>query len=257
MKIEKQIKKLTEFALDIVSETENITVKYFKKSIKPKFKQNKTPVTEADFKCEDYLIKKIRKKFPDHSILSEERGEIKNDSGFKWIIDPVDGTRNFLRGYPFWGTLLALEYDNEVVLGIIFAPAMDITIWGAKGQGSFNKKKRLHVSKISVLDKSYLLHGGLGEILKQGYRENFFALVGKCAYSRGYGDYLGHMYVSTGKAEIMVDPHVAPYDIASTKIIIEEAGGKLTDIYGNETIYNETALATNGKLHDEVLKILH
>src|SRR5258706_12232837 len=120
----KHLENLLDFALKIVRKSEEITLEYYKTKVRHKLKKNLTPVTQADVKCEKYLLKKIRSKFPEHDILAEESGEQNNSSEFKWIIDPVDGTKNFMRHYPFWGTLLALEYQKEVVLGVISMPAL-------------------------------------------------------------------------------------------------------------------------------------
>src|SRR5689334_2214574 len=134
----KQLESLLDFSLNIVKKSEDITLKYFSKTVKHKLKKNLTPVTQADLKCEKYLLKKIRAKFPKHDILAEESGEQNNYSEFKWIIDPVDGTKNFMRRYPFWGTLLALEFQKEIVLGVIAQPALKEVIYAAKGFGCYS-----------------------------------------------------------------------------------------------------------------------
>ena len=253
----KYLNELLDFALKIVLKSEKITTKYYRKKNKHKLKKNKTPVTIADFKCEDYLLSKIKAHYKGHDILSEERGVEDNKSDFKWIIDPIDGTRNFMRRLPFWGTLLALEWEGEVILGIISMPAIKEFIFASKGKGCIYNGKKAKVSKIDNVNDSYCLHGGLDYILKQTYSKNFLNLTRQSLYSRGFGDCHGHSLIINGRSEIMVDPHVAPYDIASVKICVEEAGGALTDMKGNKTIYNGNALVTNGKVHDEVLKILN
>jgi histidinol-phosphatase len=123
--------------------------------------------------------------------------------------------------------------------------------------GCFYNDKKTKVSKINFLKDSYLIHGGIDYILKENYKGNFSELAKSCYYSRGFGDCHGHSFVINGRAEIMVDPHVAPYDVAAVKICVEEAGGVFTDINGNKSIYNGSAIVTNGKIHDEVLKILN
>jgi histidinol phosphatase-like enzyme (inositol monophosphatase family) len=253
----KHLEKYLEFAVKTVKKSEEITFKYYKKKLKHKLKVNKTPVTTADFKCEDFIINKIKAKYPKHSILSEERGELTNGSEFKWIIDPIDGTKNFMREFPFWGTLLALEYEGEVVLGVISMPAVNDLIYASKGNGCYYNSKKAKASRIDSLKNSYCIYGGLDYILRQSYGKNFLKLVGKCSYSRGFGDCHGYSFVINGRAEMMIDPHVAPYDVAPVKICVEEAGGVFTDINGNKSIYGGNAVATNGILHDEVLKLLN
>jgi histidinol phosphatase-like enzyme (inositol monophosphatase family) len=253
----KDLDVLLDFSVSIVKQSSSITLKYFGKKISPSYKSNNTPVTIADYKCEEYLLKQIKKKYPHHSIFSEESGHEEKDSDFRWFIDPIDGTRNFMRNYSFWGTLLALEYKGEIIIGIISLPALNEFIAGAKGKGCFVNGSKSKVSKINTLDESYCLFGGLDYLLKEKYKTKFFKLNKKCAYNRGFGDCHGHSFIINGKAEIMIDPKTAPYDIAATKICIEEAGGKLTDINGKGTIYGGNALITNGKLHDKVLRLIN
>ncbi len=254
----KYLKSLLGFSQKIVKESSEITMRYFKPGgIKSTFKKDKSPVTIADLKCDDFLLKQIKAKYPSHSILSEENGVYENGSEFRWIIDPIDGTRNFMRGYPFWGTLLSVEYQGEVVIGIISMPVINLFIHAAKGKGCYINNKRYKVSKINEIKNSYLLYSSLKHILETGYKDNFFKLASKCEYTRGFGDCHGHTFIIGGMAEIMIDPIVAPYDIAPTKICVEEAGGRLTDFHGIESIYNKTAVITNGLVHDEVLEILN
>lgn len=253
----KHLEKFTEFAVKTIQKANLITLKYFSKKIKHRVKDNMTPVTVADIKTESFIIGKINEKFPDHSIYAEEHGKDLKSAEFRWLIDPIDGTKNFMRKYPFWGTLLALEYSGEIVMGIISMPVINEFISASKGKGCFINGKRSKVSKIKKISESYLLHGGLNYIFSQPYRNNFVQLVNSSYYDRGFGDCHGHSLIIKGQAEILVDPHVAPYDVAPVKICVEEAGGCFTDIIGNNTIYTGSALVTNGKVHDEALKILN
>jgi len=241
----------------LAKKSDEIALKYYRKKVKPRVKANLSPVTIADLKCEDYILSRIKSKYPKHSIYSEERGIKDKSSEFKWYIDPIDGTKNFIRKYPFWGTLIALEYQGEVVAGVISMPALNELIFAAKGMGCFYNDKKAKVSRIDLLRDSYLIHGGIDYILKENYKDNFAELAGSCYYSRGFGDCHGHSFIINGRAEIIVDPHVAPYDVAAIKICAEEAGGVFTDINGNNTIFSGSALVTNGKVHDDVLKILN
>ncbi len=254
---EKHIKKLLNFSIDLIKECNDISLKYYKKTIKPEYKKDNSPVTIADKKCEKFLISAIKKKYPEHSFLAEETGTQDKNSEFKWIIDPIDGTKNFMRNFPFWGTLLALEYQGEVVMGIIALPAMKQMIYAGKGLGCYQNGKKVKVSKTDAIDKSYFIYGGIEYITKQPYKDKFLELVDKSYYDRGYGDCFGHTLVINGKAEFMLDPHVSPYDVAPIKICVEEAGGVMTDLEGNKTIYSRGVLTSNGKMHDEILKIIN
>ena len=253
----KHLERLIDFAEKTVKKSNLITLKYYSKKIKHRVKDNLTPVTVADIKCENFILGKIKEKFPEHSIHAEEHGKSEKQSEFKWIIDPIDGTKNFMRKYPFWGTLLALEYQGKVVLGVISMPVLGEFMIAAKGKGCRVNGKRAKVSKIKRLNESYLIHGGLNYIFSEPYRQNFVNLVNSSYYDRGFGDCHGHTYIINGKAEIMVDPHVAPYDVAPVKICVEEAGGRFTDINGNDTIYSGSAVVTNGRVHDAVLEMLN
>lgn len=254
---EKHIKKLLNFSLDLINECNEISLKYYKKTIKPEYKKDNSPVTIADKKCEKFLISKIKAKYPEHSFLAEETGAQDKDSEFKWIIDPIDGTKNFMRNFPFWGTLLALEYQGEVIMGVIALPAMKQIMYAGKGLGCYLNKKRIKVSDTAAIDKSYFIYGGVEYITKQPYKERFLELIDRSYYDRGYGDCFGHTLVISGKAEFMLDPHVSPYDVAPIKICVEEAGGIMTDLNGERTIYSRGVLTSNGKMHDEILKFLN
>jgi histidinol-phosphatase len=253
------LENLYRFSCRIVKRSSEITLKYYKASATPEasLKADNSPVTIADYKCEEFLLKQIKTSYPGHNIYSEESGIEEKGSEFRWFIDPIDGTRNFIRKYPFWGTLLAVEYRGKVVIGIISMPAIGQFIASKESGGCFVNGKRVKVSSISKIEKAYILYGGLNSILKKEYRENFFKLVSESFQARGFGDCHGHSFVINGSADIMIDPNVAPYDIAATKICVEEAGGKLTDIKGNDSIFGKSALITNGTLHNKVLKILY
>ncbi len=253
----KQLESLLDFAIKTVKRSNLITRKYYNKKLKHKVKENLSPVTIADVKCENFIMGKIKEKYPAHSILAEEYGSSDNEPEFKWIIDPIDGTKNYMRRYPFWGTLLALEYQGEVILGVISMPLLSEFIYAAKGKGCYVNNKKAKVSKIKKLKDSYLIHGGLNYIFNEPYRNNFIQLVNGAYYDRGFGDCHGHNLIISGKAEVMVDPHVAPYDVAATKICIEEAGGRFSDIEGSSSIYSGNAIITNGRIHDKVLRILN
>lgn len=253
----KHLEKYLDFALKSVKKSEAITMKYYSKKVKHRVKDNNSPVTIADIKCEDFLREKIKEKFKEHDIFGEERGSAVSGSEFKWIIDPVDGTKNFMRKYPYWGTLLALEYAGDVVLGVISMPVLKETYYAAKNMGCYRNSKKVKVSKIKAIEDSYLIHGGIDYFFKEHDSRNFEELALSCYYSRGFGDCHGHTLVINGQAELMADPHVAPYDVAPVKICIEEAGGMFTDLNGVNTIYGGSALVSNGNVHSRALEILN
>ncbi len=256
MKMEKHTKKLLDFTLKIVKESSKITLKHFNKNIKTKLKANKTPVTIADIECENFIIDRIKKAYPSHDIFSEESGSFISGSEFMWFIDPIDGTKNYIRQIPFWGTLVALSYLGEIISGVIYMPVLNEMIYASKNGGCFCNGKRVFVSHVNLLKDAYLLHGGYKYIYKSKYKNKIPNIINASFHNRGFGDCHGHSLVIKGMADAMIDPTPAPYDLAATKICIEEAGGKLTNLEGKDTIYSGTALITNGKLHNKILKIL-
>jgi histidinol-phosphatase len=231
-------------------------LKYFHRNVPVLKKVDRSPVTRADREAELVIRGILQKAFPTHQLCGEEFGWDKNQiADFRWWIDPVDGTRQFIRGLPFWGTLVALEYRGEVVAGVIHHPAIASTLWAAKGQGCFANGKRSHVSKIPNLKGGTLTYGGL-RLTPKSYRKRLADLIATCYDDRGFGDCFGHSLVIQGMVEAMLDPVDKPYDIAAIKICVEEAGGKFTDLKGKKTIYGGNALSSNGLVHSRVLEAI-
>jgi histidinol-phosphatase len=232
-------------------------LRYFQKNIPVIKKIDRSPVTRADREAEQVIRAILGKKFPDHQLCGEEFGWDKQLSPeFRWWIDPVDGTRQFIRGIPFWGTLIGLEYRGEVVAGVIHHPALQLTIWAAKGLGCYVNGKRAQVSKIPDLKGGTLTYGGL-RLVPLAYRKKLTDLISRCYDDRGFGDCYGHSLVIQGKAEAVVEPVVEPYDVAAIKICVEEAGGKFTDLSGRKTIKGGNAVSSNGLVHASILKALN
>jgi len=232
-------------------------LRYFKKNVPVIKKIDRSPVTRADREAEQVIRGILQKAFPSHQLCGEEYGWNKNvHTDFRWWIDPVDGTRQFIRGIPFWSTLVALEYRGEVVAGVIHLPTMGYTLWAGKGMGCWMGEKRIHVSKIPTIKEGTLTYGGF-RLTPLSYRKKLTDLIATAYDDRGFGDAFGHLLVATGQVEAMVDPVVKPYDVASVKICVEEAGGKFTDLSGVKTIYGGNALSSNGLVHGSILKKLH
>jgi histidinol phosphatase-like enzyme (inositol monophosphatase family) len=245
------------FARNLVFASSGITLKYFRKTFDIRKKPDESIVTIADEECEMFIGETLQKRFPGCSLVGEEFGEQKGDNAFTWYIDPIDGTINYSRGLPFWGTLLALEVDNEIVLGILYFPAMEKTVLASKGRGCFDDEQRLAVSSVSNLSESTLVYGYLKYFLGQPQKDGFMELARRVYDSRGWGDCYGYATVIGGNADIMIDPRVGPWDVAPMVICIEEAGGRFSDYKGDRTIHGGNAVVTNGILHDEALEILN
>lgn len=248
--------KELEYALKVVKASDRITLKYFRSRSKVNYKPDRSPVTIADKACEKFLVGEISRKFPDHGFYGEEFGEARaiHESSLRWIIDPIDGTRNFTRGIPYWGTLCGLEHEGEIVAGIMALPALKTTYYASKGHGAYKNGKRVKVSKIKELSKATVIFGGLNYFIRTRYEKPFLEVVKSSYHDRGFGDCFGYSFVADGSAEVMLDPIVSPWDVAAIKIIIEEAGGIYTDFEGKLTIYSRTGLAGNPYIHESILR---
>ena len=218
-------------------------------------KSDQTPVTQADREAEEAIVEILGRATPDCGFLGEEFGA-KGPQDRRWIIDPIDGTRNFVRRIPLWATLIGLEEAGEITAGVIYNPATDEMYAARRGGGAFFNGERIRVSPISELGRATFLHAGLGIVRKAGWWPGFERLIDGTLSQRGPGDYLGSALVASGRGEIYAELDLKPWDLAPCKIVVEEAGGRLTDFEGRPTIYSGTALATNGHLHDTAVALL-
>ncbi|MDA1353912.1 MAG: histidinol-phosphatase [bacterium] len=246
-----------QFLTDIVDESDKIALKYFKASdLGVLIKDNMTPVSQGDLEIENHIRALVGQRYPNMSIVGEEHGETKGSDDIKLIIDPIDGTKNFIRGLPFFATLLAIEEGGEVTAGLVSAPATGERWWAQKGQGAFYNGSRIHVSEISSLDKALALHGSMYGSEASDDPSRVEALLRQTYRQRGFGDYYPHMLVAQGLGEFAVDFKLQVWDIAPLKIIVEEAGGICTDTAGVATAYSGNLITSNGKIHDDVQKQL-
>lgn len=252
------------FALAMCKRAGEIALAYYNAGVDVVEKSDGSPVTVADKECERLIRAAINETFPADAILGEEEGEsagtghVASESAKprRWILDPVDGTFGFARGIPVWATLLALEEDGEIVLGVVSAPAAGDMYWAEKGTGAFKNGERIHVSQCHQLSNAQFEFGGINRVLKFGYWAGFTRLVELTARQRGFGDYLGFAHVFEGLAEAHLEVGVHPWDLAPMKIIVEEAGGEYSDLEGGKSIYKRSCLVSNGLLHEEVLHAL-
>ena len=228
---------------------------YFNNNPKVTVKPDNTPVTRADKEGEEAIKKVILGAFPNASFLGEESGSTGSGETV-WVIDPVDGTKNFIRGIPFWGIEIALVKKNEIVLGVSLGPVMNELMYAEKGKGAFLNGKKVSVSKIAKLSDALINHGTLHYFKNRMPR--VLDLIGKTYRERGYADFYGYHLVASGRADIMLDAKNGPWDIAALKIIVEEAGGRVTNYEGDPwQLSDTTGVATNRLLHDEVIKVLN
>jgi len=232
-----------------------VALRHFRTTLDVEFKDDRSPVTRADRECEQRIIDVIRSAFPDHGFVGEELGEHPGVTA-RWIIDPIDGTKNFIRGIPYFATLIGLEEDGAITTGVVYAPAVDDLLYAQRGCGAFDRHGALRVSTIPRLRDGMVLFGGLGIFRQAGCWPGLERLVDASGRQRGFGDYFGHTFVARGQAEAMVELDLKPWDMAPIKILIEEAGGRFTDVAGVPTIYGGSAVASNGLVHDEILALL-
>jgi histidinol-phosphatase len=226
-------------------------------------KPDMTPVTEADTLVERTLRAHLDATRPADAILGEEYGaEDAPPNGRRWIIDPIDGTKGYVRGLPVWSTLVALEAHGEPVVGVASAPALGRRWWAARGEGAHLREgpagasRPITVSGVSRLGDAQLCFGGLDDWRGEGLEQNLLELSRQVARTRGFGDFWQYMLVAEGAAEIASDPAASVWDLAAPLVIVSEAGGRFTDLTGAVTAAGRGGLATNGLLHDQALAIL-
>jgi histidinol-phosphatase len=210
-------------------------------------KADETPVTEADRAVEEAIAARLRRERPDDGVLGEEFG-VQEGGRRRWIVDPIDGTRNYARGIPVWASLIALEDDRELRLGVVSAPALGRRWWAERGLGAYAGERQLRVSSVDTIEDAVLcfaLDRPLPEI----------AL--RCRHARGFGDFWAHMLVAEGSVDGAVDAvGVSVWDLAAVQVIVEEAGGRFTDAQGVARPDGGTGISSNGLLHDELLQAL-
>lgn len=223
-------------------------------------KPDMTWVTEADQAVEEALRRTLRSARPRDVVLGEEAGEEPGSGSGqrRWIIDPIDGTSNFVRGVPVWASLIALEVDGEVVAGCVSAPAIGRRWWAAQGSGAFTGKSLLSsrpisVSQVSRLEDASLSYASLGGWEEIGKAQAFAALMRRCWRTRAYGDFWSYMLLAEGAVDIAAEPELKVWDMAALDIVVREAGGRFTSLAGEPGPWGENAVASNGLLHDEAM----
>jgi histidinol-phosphatase len=233
-----------------------VALRYYRTGFDVTLKADATPVTQADQGAERAIREVLGRAFPDVGFLGEELGAV-GDQQRRWIVDPIDGTKNFIRHVPVWATLIALEEAGEVTAGVIFNPVTGELFSARRGGGAWRNGERLRASGVADLGGATLLHAGLKLLREAGVWDGFVRLVDATDRQRGFGDYLGYTLVAEGKAELYLECDLKPWDLAPCQIVVEEAGGRFTDFTGVRTVHRGSALATNGHLHEAALALLH
>ena len=248
-------------ALDVAQRAATAATKaalpFFIDGVPVERKADRTPVTEADRAAEKAILAVITETYPDHSILAEESGAKAGDPRFRWIIDPIDGTRGFTRGGSFWGSLIALEVDGEIVVGTMGLPALGDLYYAARGRGCFVNDTQLRIGDRGPdLTEATLSLGEMRPLLRSPWDTTVLELVQQAASARCYGDLMGVALVLQGVADAWLEAGVAPWDIAPAKVLVEEAGGVFTNFLGDQDLAHGTALASTPSLHPVILERL-
>lgn len=246
------MRELCVFAVDVAWRAGRITLGHFQTGISAEMKEDATPVTAADREAEQVARRMIERRFPHDGILGEEFGATRTDAPRRWVIDPIDGTRSFVRGVPLYGVLIALEESERALLGVIHLPALNETVWAGRGIGCWWNGRRTRVSDVARLDEALLLTSDVAGIHRHGRADGWNRLVEDGVLTRTWGDCYGYALVATGRAEAMVDPVLSIWDAAALAPIIEEAGGVITDWDGRPSHRSGHLVATNAALASEI-----
>lgn len=250
------------FAQTVAREAGQVTLRYFQTGgVQVDRKSDDSPVTVADREAEIHLRARIQAEFPDDAILGEEFGELPGTSGYRWILDPIDGTKSFIHGAPLYTTLVGVEHEQRGKIGVIYAPATDEMVSAAVGQGAWYTRQngppqRAQVSSVETLASGLFLTTEIASFTKHRTSDAlqvYLQLQKASRLARTWGDAYGYLMVATGRAEVMVDPAMNLWDAAAIQPILEEAGGTFTDWNGTPTIHAGEGIATNGRVLPEVL----
>jgi histidinol-phosphatase len=246
-----------EIAVDAAHQAGRFALQHFDVGVAVEWKHDQSPVTLADRGAEELLRTTLLTRFPQDGFLGEESGAVPGSSGFRWIIDPIDGTRSFVRGVPLWATLVGLEYRGELIGGVTYLPAMNQTFRALRGDGAFRDDRPIHVSRVSSLKEAHVFYSSISWFAKAGRESQFLRLIKQTQRQRGFGDFYGFVLVAQGSGEFMVEHGVHAWDLGALVPLVEEAGGKMTAWDGKIDIAKPDVLASNGLLHETALRILN
>ena len=250
-----------DFALEIARAGGRIAMGHFGKHPESRRKADGSWVTEGDWETEAQIRIRLARAFPDHNVLGEEEGLTRSGGGEPlegaptWIVDPIDGTNNFMAGIPIWATLIALRVDGRFALGVAHSPALGETYDGAIGEGARLNGDPIHTDETTELSDATFCYAGIKTFEERGLKDFYDAIVGRTWRSRGFGDFWGHMLVARGAAHVMAEPELNVWDVAALVPIVTEAGGRVTDLKGEEWTEAGPCLTTTASLHDEVLAL--
>ena len=242
-------------ALDAARAAAEVIRGFYQRNVKIEVKADKTPVTEADVRSEETIREILTKRFPSYGFYGEETGRSDMDAESIWLVDPIDGTKSFVRECPFFSTQIALMRGGKFVLGVSMAPAYDEVAWAERGRGAFLNGNRIQVGKAATLEAAIVSTGNLKTLAASPAWSRFGDLIGGINRIRGYGDFVHYHLLARGALDVVIESDVNILDIAALTVILEEAGGRFTDLTGAPVgLATTTVLATNGPLHVPVLE---
>lgn len=241
-------------ALEAAEAATQVVRDLYRKNLAVTVKADRSPVTEADVRAEEAIRRVLERRFPGYGFYGEETGRHAMDAESLWLVDPIDGTKSFVRDTPFFSTQIALWRGGRIVLGVSAAPAYGELAWAERGQGAFLDGRRIGVSAVATLDRAILSTGNLKTLAAGPGWSRFGRLVGEVDRLRGYGDFVHYHLLARGALDAVLESDVNILDIAALSVIVEEAGGRFTGLDGAPlTLDTTTVLATNGLLHEAVL----
>jgi histidinol-phosphatase len=244
-------------ALDAANAAAEVVRRYYQKNLSVTLKADKSPVTQADVETEEVIRGLIAARFPDHGFYGEETGSSGMDAEYVWLVDPIDGTKAFVREYPFFSTQIALLHRGRLIVGVSSAPAYGDVAYAEFGEGAWLDGKPIRVSDIDAIESAAISAGNLKTLALGPQWSNYGQLVARANRIRGYGDFLHYHLLAAGKIDVVIESDVNVLDIAALTVIVEAAGGRFTDLQGNPVgLGTTTVLASNGKLHEAVLQAL-
>jgi len=254
---EAELRDWLAFAEGVCDAADEIARNAFRRDLVIETKPDRSFVTEADTAIERLVRTRIADAYPEHGVIGEELDDEAADAAVRWIVDPIDATHNFMRGVPLFGTLLAVERDGELQIGVMSAPAMRARWFAWRGGGAWARdldgERRIAVSHVARLEDAQLLYGSATDDRRSGLMPGFDALIADAWRERGFGDFWGYALVAEGAAEAMLEVGMSPWDLAAPLVIIEEAGGGVTDVVGRRRIDAASFVGSNGRLHETIL----
>ncbi|RRR65366.1 MAG: histidinol-phosphatase [Candidatus Viridilinea halotolerans] len=249
--------QLLAFAHHLAWQAGKITLRYFQSGVAVEQKADASPVTIADREAEAFLRTTIMAHYPDHAILGEEEGLSGGTAAtYRWILDPIDGTKTFVRGVPLYGVMIGLLREGEPVLGVVNMPALGEIVYAAQGHGCWWNGRPCRVSNVASLRESLVVATIAHGYERYGKQAAFERIMAAAGLFRTWGDCYGHLLVATGRAEVALDPIMSIWDAAALLPILREAGGTFTDWQGVTTIEHEEGISTNGLVQDELLELI-